>query len=92
VQSVRAILGYYPLWLKAAPCTADTECLLGGPPLVIVESAHAELRSESTLQARFVQDLSPRFRAALIGGGIAVVVGLMLGIGWMARRRRVTRA
>jgi hypothetical protein len=91
MRSLRAILGYYLLWLRAAPCTAETECLLGGPPVVIVEKTHIDIQDTSALRARFVQDMSPRFRAALIGGGIAAAVGLV-GIGWVARRRRAARA
>ncbi len=40
---VRAQAGRYVLALEGAPCEADAECLMGGPPLLLVEQAPADL-------------------------------------------------
>jgi hypothetical protein len=86
-RTIRAVLGYYLLTLDGAPCQPDTECLMGGPPLVIVEEAPVDLATwESTMGPVRAVTVRTLARAGGLGAALAVV-----GVGGVIVWRRRSR-
>jgi hypothetical protein len=87
-RTIRPLFGYYLLTLDGAPCQPDAECLMGGPPLVIVEEAHADLAAWGATMGP-VRAVTVRTLARAGGLGVVLVV---IGVGgvivWRRRSRR----
>jgi hypothetical protein len=86
---VRPKGGLYLLALDGAPCRPDEECLMGGPPLLLVEEAPVDLSDVGRLRSRLVIDITPRLVTVLIGGAIAGLIAL--GVVYRLYRRRKGR-
>ena len=85
---IRPLAGHYWLYLQEAPCQPDEECLMGGPPLVLVEEAPADLAAPVQVFSRLAFDLTPRTLAA--GGGLSVLA-VVAGMTLVLLRRRAAR-
>src|SRR5690606_19901675 len=69
--------GYYMLDLPGAPCASETGCLMGGPPLLLVEQGVPQGDDLAALGARVEGSLPPgELRPSYSAGG---------EIGWLAR-------
>ncbi len=85
LRTIRPLAGSYVLWLEGAHCDPDQECLMGGPPLLVVEAARADLTQSHHLDAWVVQDFTPRLAGTmLISLGALILSGLTL---FLYRRR-----
>jgi hypothetical protein len=86
-RTIRSVLGCYLLILDGAPCEPGEECLMGGPPLVLVEEAPADL-------ATWVDTMGPvravTLRTLARAGGLGVVL-VVVGAGGMIVWRRRSR-
>jgi hypothetical protein len=85
-HTIHPIGGLYLLGLDSAPCTPDEGCIMGGPPLLIVEEAPADLSDPAALVPRLAFDLTPRTVGAGIGAG-ALGITLLTGAALFLRRR-----
>lgn len=86
--TARPFLGHYLLWLEPAPCEARSECMMGGAPVLLVEDAPADFSQPDSLQPRLVISFTRRVTAAMIAGGIAVLVTVSAILFVLRRRRR----
>jgi len=87
-QLIHPLAGMYLLSLDPAPCAPDEECIMGGPPLLIVEEAPADLANPAALEPRFVLDLTPRTVGAGMGAGSLLLAGLTGALLLLRQRRR----
>lgn len=85
---IRPVAGCYWLYLRGAPCQPDEECWMGGPPLVLVEEAPADLTAPEGVFSRLAFDLTPRTLAA---GAVAGGLGIAAAGGIVLLRRRAAR-
>jgi hypothetical protein len=87
-RTIRSVFGYYLLILDGAPCEPGEECLMGGPPLVIVEQAPADLATWKATMGP-VRAVTLRTLARAAGLAVALLaIGLGGGIVWRRRGRR----
>ncbi len=82
-RTIRPLLGHY--WLALEPARCEPECLMGGPPALIIEDAHADLSRPETFDARLAVDLTPRTRLALAGAAI-LIAGAAAGLAALRSR------
>jgi len=81
--AIQPVLGYYVLTLGAATCPQGFGCFIGGPPLVIVEDAAADLNPDGRLARNFALT-----GTTLTRGGIAGGMALIAGVGFVLWRRK----
>lgn len=75
------ILGYYLFILKGATCMPNFGCFIGGPPLLLVEDASADLSAGG----RAGQSFSVTTRTLFVG---STGLGLLIGAGLVGYRLR----
>lgn len=82
--AIRPRRGMYRLKLAGAPCEWEEECLIGGPPLLVVEEVAVDRSDPRHIQSQIVKQLSLTHRLILALGG----VGLIAALGWIVMRLR----
>jgi len=85
--TIQPLAGTYVLILNPATCPEGFGCFIGGPPVLIVEDATADLSAGGTLTRNFAITATTLSRGA-VGGSI--VIGLAI-IGYVVIKRRRNR-
>lgn len=82
--ALQPIAGYYVMTLSPATCPEGFGCFIGGPPVLIVEDAPADLNPDGRLAKNFALTGTTMLRGGIAGGAALIaVVGF-----WLWRRKR----
>ncbi len=86
-ETIKPKLGGYWLTLESAPCEPGEECMMGGPPLVIVEDAPVNI--DNPPQSFVINRPVSKRKVAAVGAAVLVVVGgAVMGIRYLRKRKR----
>lgn len=88
-RAIRPVFGSYFLWLQAAPCPRGQECLMGGPPILLIEQVAVDLAQTEGLDNRVVIDFTPLTLTAM--GSVLVGTGGMAAAIVHLRARRISQ-
>lgn len=86
-RGIQPVLGYYLLELRSAYCPAGQGCLIGGPPLLIVENTRGDLTDVGAFAPVLAVTRTTLTRVLIAGGGF-VLVGAAALIYYRRRRKR----